>query len=327
MAKIHTHYDNLKVARLAPQEVIRAAYKALSQKYHPDKNPGDDKAARIMAILNSAYGTLSDPVRRKEHDEWIAAEEWEIEWLESTREDGREKSRAEAAPGWDGAPVEVLAPYRAVRDPRWWFALMLCFGLGCAAGAFFLGQERVMPEALASAMGTQRAAAPASASAPALVGAPPDARTDSWAVAKPQVADAGARPPDIRALGVTELVVPARVADCETELHSLIAPNGEPWPVQSGYVDGFPVGNQGVETQIRIDNTRNGSPVLVKVFDLDRRSNVRHVYVLARDSFLVERLAAGKYEVRYQNVDVGGSQAECVGRRKQAAAARSSEPG
>ncbi|HEU4844561.1 MAG TPA: J domain-containing protein, partial [Burkholderiaceae bacterium] len=55
MAKIHTHYDNLKVARKAPQEVIRAAYKALSQKYHPDKNPGDEKAARIMAILNSAY--------------------------------------------------------------------------------------------------------------------------------------------------------------------------------------------------------------------------------------------------------------------------------
>ena len=76
MGKIHTHYDNLKVARLAPQEVIRAAYKALSQKYHPDKNPGDEKAARIMAILNSAYGTLSDPQRRREHDEWIAAEEW-----------------------------------------------------------------------------------------------------------------------------------------------------------------------------------------------------------------------------------------------------------
>ena len=327
MAKIHTHYDNLKVARLAPQEVIRAAYKALSQKYHPDKNPGDDKAARIMAILNSAYGTLSDPVRRKEHDEWIAAEEWEIEWLESTREDGREKSRPDVASAWDAAPVEVLAPYRAVRDPRWWFGLMLCFGLGCAAGAFFPGQERVMPEVLASALGAQRTAASATASAPARAEAPPDARADSWAVPKAQMADAGARPPDVRALAVTELVVPARVADCETELHSLIAPNGEPWPVQSGYVDGFPIGNQGPETQISIDNTRNGSPVLVKVFDLDRRSNVRHVYVLARDTFLVDRLAVGKYEVRYQNVDVGGSQAECVGRRKQAAATRSGEPG
>src|ERR1700712_2610570 len=102
MGKIHTHYDNLKVSRMAPPEVIRAAYKALSQKYHPDKNPGDEKAARIMAILNSAYGTLSDIQRRKEHDEWIAAEEGEIEWLESTRqEDARGKHPAEApASAW-----------------------------------------------------------------------------------------------------------------------------------------------------------------------------------------------------------------------------------
>ncbi|MDM5175878.1 J domain-containing protein [Massilia sp. DJPM01] len=324
MAKIHTHYDNLKVARLAPQEVIRAAYKALSQKYHPDKNPGDEKAARIMAILNSAYGTLSDPVRRKEHDEWIAAEEWEIEWLESTRTDeGRDKPRHDAAPAWDAAPVALAPPYRAVRDPRWWFGLMLCFGLGCAAGAFFLGQERALPVpvVLASALETPRT----EPSAPA--GKAAEARADSWAVAKPHVADTGSRPPDIRTLGVTELVVPARVADCESELHSLIAPNGEPWPAQSGYVDGFPIGNQGPETQISIDNTRNGSPVLVKIFDLDRRSNVRHVYVQARDTFVADRLAAGKYEVRYQNVDVGGSQAECVGRRKQAAAARSLDPG
>jgi curved DNA-binding protein CbpA len=110
MGKIHTHYDNLKVARLAPQEVIRAAYKALSQKYHPDKNPGDEKAARIMAILNGAYSTLSDPQRRKEHDEWIAAEEWEIEWLESTHhEDGRgERHRGDAPPhAWSASPIAV----------------------------------------------------------------------------------------------------------------------------------------------------------------------------------------------------------------------------
>src|SRR5215203_1205762 len=87
MGKIHTHYDNLKVARGAPPEVVRAAYKALSQKYHPDKNPGDERAARIMAIVNTAYGTLADPQRRREHDDWIAQEEYEIELVESTRQD------------------------------------------------------------------------------------------------------------------------------------------------------------------------------------------------------------------------------------------------
>jgi DnaJ-class molecular chaperone len=72
MARIHTHYDNLKVARNAPPEVIRAAYKTLSQKYHPDRNPGSPEAIRITQILNSAYEVLSDPVKRSAHDDWIA---------------------------------------------------------------------------------------------------------------------------------------------------------------------------------------------------------------------------------------------------------------
>ena len=70
MAQLHTHYDNLKVARNAPPEVIRAAYKTLSQKYHPDRNPGSPEAIRVIQIINSAYEVLSDPVKRQEHDEW-----------------------------------------------------------------------------------------------------------------------------------------------------------------------------------------------------------------------------------------------------------------
>lgn len=77
MARIHTHYDNLKVARNAPPEVIRAAYKTLSQKYHPDRNPNSPNAKRIIQIINTAYEVLSDPVKRREHDEWITRAESE----------------------------------------------------------------------------------------------------------------------------------------------------------------------------------------------------------------------------------------------------------
>lgn len=79
MARIHTHYDNLKVARDAPPEIIRAAYKTLSQKYHPDRNPNNPDAMRIIKIINSAYEVLSDPVKRREHDDWIAQEEAKAE--------------------------------------------------------------------------------------------------------------------------------------------------------------------------------------------------------------------------------------------------------
>lgn len=75
MKQVHTHYDNLKVARSAPPEVIRAAYKSLCQKYHPDRNPGDTEAAKIMALINQAYDVLSAPDKRRQHDLWIKEQE------------------------------------------------------------------------------------------------------------------------------------------------------------------------------------------------------------------------------------------------------------
>lgn len=72
---LHTHYDNLKVTRNAPPTVIRAAYKALSQMYHPDKNLGDDSAVKTMEIINVAYGVLSDPIKKEKYDRWLLDQE------------------------------------------------------------------------------------------------------------------------------------------------------------------------------------------------------------------------------------------------------------
>jgi curved DNA-binding protein CbpA len=58
------HYDTLSVARDAPVEVIRAAYRVLSQKWHPDKGGSAEK----MASINEAWHILSDPDRREAHD-------------------------------------------------------------------------------------------------------------------------------------------------------------------------------------------------------------------------------------------------------------------
>ena len=75
MPKVHSHYDNLKVERNASPETIRAAYRALTHTHHPDRNPGNADAERVMAVINVAYDTLSDPLRRQEHDRWIAQAE------------------------------------------------------------------------------------------------------------------------------------------------------------------------------------------------------------------------------------------------------------
>jgi TonB family protein len=68
MKKPVSHYESLNVTRDAPTEVIRAAYKSLSQKHHPDKNVGNQAAADTMSRLNAAYTVLSDPEQRKQYD-------------------------------------------------------------------------------------------------------------------------------------------------------------------------------------------------------------------------------------------------------------------
>jgi hypothetical protein len=336
MAKIHSHYDNLKVSRMAPQEVIRAAYKALSQKYHPDKNPGDEKAARIMAIINSAYETLSDPQRRKEHDEWITSEEWEIEWLESTRhEDGHghgHRSDKHKPDGWHPEHVQEPAPRRPRRrDWRVWGGLAACLALGWVGGATMVAEPQLMGNVLSSAWGGKgginaNAATADSAARPGreLKDSRAEARAeqrDAWATVRLSEAHA-VKPSPIKVAAMSQVVLPGAGAECdsETQTQTLLAPNGEPWPTRSGYMEGFPVGNRGDEMQLTLDNSSNASAVFIKVYDMDRRSNVRYAYVLAHDKLLVDKLSNGKYEIRYQNLDVGANPGACGANRTATAA-------
>lgn len=68
------HYERLKVSQDAPPEVIRAAYRALAAKLHPDRQQQgvasgpDDVAHGEMAALNAAYEVLIDPKLRTEYD-------------------------------------------------------------------------------------------------------------------------------------------------------------------------------------------------------------------------------------------------------------------
>src|SRR4051812_14385248 len=63
----NTLYDILEVSPNASLQIIRSAYRTLSQQYHPDKNSGAETAT-LMAEINRAYMVLSDPLKRKEYD-------------------------------------------------------------------------------------------------------------------------------------------------------------------------------------------------------------------------------------------------------------------
>ena len=312
MGKIHTHYDNLKVSRMAPQEVIRAAYKALSQKYHPDKNPGDEKAARIMAILNSAYDTLSDTQRRREHDEWIAAEEWEIEWLESTRNDERGGDRPRHdADRWGAEAVDDARPAASpLRKWKWWGALAGCLVVGWLGGAM-VSESALLEAALG---GKVRAASAANRAEPQRTRPEP---RDVWAGQQPFYPEADTSPAPkgapVKVVAMSQIVLPGLTPDCDADSQTLVAPNGEPWPANSGYLEGFTVGNRGDDIQLMLDNGNNASAVFIKVYDVERRANVRYAYVRAHDKLMVDKLANGKYEIRYQNLEPGANRGGCAG--------------
>ena len=63
------YYRILGVLDDAEDVVIKAAYRALAQRYHPDKWRGDPaEATKRMSELNTAYGILSDRAKRTAYD-------------------------------------------------------------------------------------------------------------------------------------------------------------------------------------------------------------------------------------------------------------------
>ena len=63
------YYKALGVAKTAKPAEIKAAYRKLARKYHPDANKGDTSAEERFKEISEAYSVLSDEKRRKEYDE------------------------------------------------------------------------------------------------------------------------------------------------------------------------------------------------------------------------------------------------------------------
>ena len=68
------HYATLGLDCRCSFEQIRAAYRVLARKHHPDLNPGCPEAMDRTQDINAAYEILGDPERRRAYDESLAAE-------------------------------------------------------------------------------------------------------------------------------------------------------------------------------------------------------------------------------------------------------------
>ena len=62
------YYKILDIHRHATAQEIKSAYRAMSMKWHPDKNPGTD-VTNIMQDINEAYAILKDTNKRERYNQ------------------------------------------------------------------------------------------------------------------------------------------------------------------------------------------------------------------------------------------------------------------
>lgn len=68
---IKNPYDVLGISKDASEKEIKAAFKKMSIKHHPDRNPDNiDEASKKMAEVNAAYEILKDPKKKANYDNY-----------------------------------------------------------------------------------------------------------------------------------------------------------------------------------------------------------------------------------------------------------------
>ncbi len=272
MPKVHSHYENLKVARDASADEIRSAYRALTRKHHPDRNPDKPDAERVMSVINVAYGVLCEPAKRAEHDRWIAqSEAASIPRASSAPVRGKPTMHAPTdryatnASGLERAATQRARQHRLDRRVRRLVLHVLRHRVSYAIAG-------IVALCLAAA-GLSTLLEPAMVS--------PTAGKPAHAALAAPIAAGYVRAP--------------------------AAPNGRPWPTRSGYVDGYAQTNQGGLSEVRIDNTQNDTDMFAKLVSLDGSSPrpVRTVFVAARSRFSLTGLTIGNYDLRYRDLASG----------------------
>ena len=64
------YYDVLGVSQDASEKDLKAAYRKLAMKYHPDRNPGNTEAEKNFKDVSEAYEVLKDPQKRAAYDQF-----------------------------------------------------------------------------------------------------------------------------------------------------------------------------------------------------------------------------------------------------------------
>jgi curved DNA-binding protein len=122
------YYKILGVSKTASEKEIKAAYRRLAKKHHPDINPGNKEAEARFKEIGEAYDVLSDKEKRKRYD--TLGENWQ--------------SYGQRPQGWPGGQGGVRIDFEDLGGAGGFSEFFRTF-FGGGGGAGFPGEE--IPEA------------------------------------------------------------------------------------------------------------------------------------------------------------------------------------
>lgn len=156
-----THYQRLGVTAMASTEEIRAAYRGLAQRLHPDRMIDASSAERTVAErrmreINEAWQVLRDPAERRRYDQAR---------LGSSRPRTSTPPRTSKPPGTmpavvdeDDDLVDVMGEMGPVKAGLFrhgpWAMLVLVFGLIFVVTAYATSDDEPAPEPPTSEVGS-----------------------------------------------------------------------------------------------------------------------------------------------------------------------------
>ena len=132
-----SYYDVLEVSPKASIEVVRAAYKSLMQRHHPDKSADPVESACRAPLIAQAYAVLSDADLRKAYDKSCA------------QIDLQTAQRAAPSPGQPSipSPRRAVSPKAGPSIYAWLLMLFIIVGGGIAV---WLTSKEKVPKASAN---------------------------------------------------------------------------------------------------------------------------------------------------------------------------------
>lgn len=301
-----THYDTLGVSPDAIPEVIRAAYKAMSQKYHPDLNAGDKHATARMQEINIAYAVLGTATERAKYDQTLRhkSQYARTEMPQDDTDDRNTYRAADTADNPSEAPqqgaVADEVPYFSFAE----FGALIVFAVFTAYLLLFNPRADTTEEtAFETSTPTTLSSPPAQSVLPAAATQPTESEppTDS-SVTPDNSSEADQTPPPP--------AVSEKPANTESprDRRVLNAPNGAPWPVTSGYVSGYPSTDFG-GSLVDLNNDRGNGAYFVKLIKVAQgmQTPSRYIYVEAGQAFTIVNVAPGRYLLEFQELMTGDS--------------------